>query len=189
MNRRKFLIGVIAGLSVALAGVLVAIVIRTATPAPVAAHQPPPAETARFVGTSSDGRFAVAVVVWNTQAIGYLSAGPGTDVFMKGVVQGDQVQLAGAPGVAMQAMIVDGSLRGLATTGRKGIGFALPLAQPPAGAYLALGTTNGTPVRLGLIVLPDGRQVGSAPAWDQRSATVDYNGTPLTVRAITLQDV
>ncbi|MFE5819991.1 hypothetical protein ACFQ6S_42145 [Streptomyces sp. NPDC056479] len=164
---------------------------ETPADAPDIAVQPD--EQARFIGSSNDGGFSVAVMVWKSKAIAYVSDGSAQEAWLSGTAGGDTLLLTGADGAVLHASVTDGALTGTAAWGQFEIAFTLPAAQPPAGLYHASAVVDGSQVRIGLIVMPDSSQTGiewvdgvpqAAPAWDLEGATVPYRGTELQVKAI-----
>ncbi|MFI1393696.1 hypothetical protein [Streptomyces sp. NPDC020681] len=159
---------------------------------------PQPTEKARYVGISDDGRFAIAVVVWRSEAIAYVSNGTADEAWLSGVAGADRLVLSGDEGAVLDATVQNGTLSGTAAKGQWKTSFTLSKSEAPAGLYRASGTVDGNEVRFGLIVLPDQRQTGTqwvngspkpAPGWDLGDATVPYRGTELRVEPIEPGDV
>ncbi|MFJ4827285.1 hypothetical protein ACIP5L_28870 [Streptomyces bacillaris] len=175
----------------------------TAGDAPVVGETPAafvaPDEKARYVGTSDDGRFTIAVVVWATRAIAHITDGAADEAWLSGTAGGPALLLTGEGGEAVfHGTVQDGTLTGTASRGHWKAAFTLPEAEAPAGLYRAAGQVGDQRVTLGLIVAPDGSQTGiqwtdgkprPAPGWDLEGSTVTFGGTELRVEAIAPHDV
>ncbi|CAM5239831.1 hypothetical protein SMICM304S_06927 [Streptomyces microflavus] len=158
-----------------------------------------PDEKARYVGTSDDGRFTIAVVVWATRAIAHVTDGAADEAWLSGTAGGSALLLTGEDGEAVfHGTVKDGSLTGTASRGSWKAAFTLPAVEAPAGLYRAAGQVGQERVTLGLIVRPDGSQTGiqwtggtprPAPGWDLDGSTVTFGGTELRVEAVAPDDV
>ncbi|MEV4880125.1 hypothetical protein [Streptomyces cyaneofuscatus] len=158
-----------------------------------------PDEKARYVGTSDDGRFTIAVVVWATGVIAHVTDGAADEAWLSGTAGGSALLLTGEGGEAVfHGTVRDGSLTGTASRGTWKAAFTLPAVEAPAGLYRAAGQVGDQRVALGLIVAPDGSQTGiqwtdgkprPAPGWDLEGSTVTFGGTELRVEAVVPGDV
>lgn len=218
MTRIRLLIALITGLAVALTLVVVDIATGfvtggtstavtatapgagaeegTGEPAPEFAEPP----TGRYVGTSDDGGFTVAVIMWDTDVVAYVTDGQSNAAWLTGVYEGDgTLSLSGDGEAGLTASYDQGSFIGTAYRGGWVVRFSVPEVQAPAGIYRASGeTNNGVPVAFGLIVLPDESQTGlewvdgepgAAPAWDLSEASIDHEGTAFQVKPVQPGDV
>ncbi|MDN5916027.1 MAG: hypothetical protein L0I76_13120 [Pseudonocardia sp.] len=144
-----------------------------ATPAHSAPAPPsaPAAPTeAVYAGRSSGDEVTVAIAVRDGAAAGYLCDGTAIEAWLEGTVEGDRVSLSGADGARLSGSIDGDAVFG---TVRADAGqswpFAAEVAPPPAGLYQGEGTVDGTPTRIGWIVLPDGSQVGIATSGGRKN--------------------
>jgi len=221
MTRKQVLIALVSVLSVALATVVTGILTgflpgteQTAASPPVAPPTAPAVsasagpvqviggeqadEQARYVGTSEDGEYTVAVIVWSTSAIAHVTDGASREAWVKGTAGGDQLLLAGMTDAVLNAEVKGGKLAGSATFNQNKVKFSIPQVQAPAGIYRASGEVNGQKVRVGVIVLPDQQPTGiewvngkpsPVRTADLSGQTVHLAGADLRLEAIKPGDV
>jgi hypothetical protein len=132
----------------------------TASPPPPTTPPPAPTRKAVYVGHSSDSEITVAVAVSGEEAAAYICDGDEIEAWLDGTVADDGIELQGRNGTQLTATVSDAAVLGVLTLADEELPFSAAVAGPPAGIYEGKATVDGTPNRIGWIVLPSGRQVG-----------------------------
>jgi hypothetical protein len=157
--------------------------------APAAAPAPTPtvvpaAAIGVFSGLTNTSGIGLSFVLDGGKAVAYVCDGRTFEIWMQGVVNGDQVTMSG-PGNASLTGVANGqALSGRITTSGGQIDFLARQAAPPAGVYKAEIQINGQDAYLGWAVLPDGSQLGAINSGQGVTPapplTIDTSTTPVS---------
>ncbi|MDQ3764194.1 MAG: hypothetical protein M3460_22210 [Actinomycetota bacterium] len=126
-----------------------------ATSAPIAAP-----EQASYAGRTSGNEATIAIAVRNGQAAAYLCDGRQVEAWLEGTITDGRLNLQGANGATATGTVEGNAIFGTVSVNGEQWPYSAQMANPPAGLYQGSGTVNGTPNRIGWIVLQDGSQVG-----------------------------
>ncbi|MDQ4103750.1 MAG: hypothetical protein M3186_08605 [Actinomycetota bacterium] len=124
---------------------------------------PPPVaavEQATYAGRTSGNEATIAIAVRDDDAAAYLCDGRRVEAWLQGTNTDGELTLEGANGARATGTVEGNAVFGTVWVNGKRLPYSARLASPPAGLYQSNGTVNGTPNRIGWIVLPDGSQVG-----------------------------
>lgn len=160
---------------------------------------PPPAveapEQATYAGRTEGKEATIAIEVQGDQAAAYVCDGRRVEAWLQGTITGDELSLEGARGASVTGTLEGDSIAGTVSVGGKQWPYSAQLADQPAGLYQGNGSVNGTPTRIGWIVLPDGSQVGvenkngipePAPVLDPKTLrAVTDDGVRITPQKVT----
>jgi hypothetical protein len=147
-------------------------------------HEPTPV-TGSFVGTVPGTDAFVAVVAGKENVVAYVCDGrAGVAELFTGARSGRSVDLTSADGARLTATIEQGEAGGKVRLASGRYRFSASPANGRAGFYRVLVKTHGQEVKLGWVVLGDGRQRGAktttsvtqAPSLDTASRTTMLAG-------------
>ncbi|MGH3787609.1 MAG: hypothetical protein ACRDRG_13905 [Pseudonocardiaceae bacterium] len=124
---------------------------------------PPPvadAEQVTYAGRTSGNEATIAIAVRDDDVAAYLCDGRRVEAWLEGTNTDGDLTLEGANGAKATGTVDGDAVFGTVWVDGKQLPYSARVASPPAGLYQGSGTVNGTPNRIGWIVLPDGSQVG-----------------------------
>ncbi len=135
---------------------------ETSAPAapPPAAPEQAPQQEATYAGRTSGNEATIAIAVRNGQAAAYVCDGRRIEAWLQGTLEDGRLVVQGARDNRATGTVEDNAIFGTVSVNGKQWPYSAQLASPPAGLYQGSGTVNGTPNRIGWIVLPDGSQTG-----------------------------
>ena len=162
---------------------------------------------ANYVATVNGGGAAVAISVHGNKAVAYVCNGHAVAGWFRGNAVGGKLDLTGKNGATLTVSYRNASAAGSITADGTTYTFSAPMVNAgstvstsgkPPGLYEATGVVDGTTVKAGWIVLPDGSQVGSveydpgsavpptaqAPVLDLATGTASYAGITLVASLI-----
>lgn len=158
-----------------------------APPAPEAAPQ------TAYAGRTSGNEATIAIVVQGDQVAAYVCDGGQVEAWLEGTNTEGQLNLRGDTASATGSVTGDAVFGTVQVQGVQWP-YAAQRAESPAGLYEGRGTVDGTPARIGWIVLQDGYQTGvarigpttrPAPALDPDQLTgVAVNGSTIVPRPV-----
>ncbi|HEY8471972.1 MAG TPA: hypothetical protein VIL37_04985 [Natronosporangium sp.] len=166
----------------------------TAEPSPSPEPTATPTEQAEpltYVGEVDGGGASVAIVIEGEEAVAYVCDGV-NEAWLSGVAADGELRLTGNDGsdAELVGSYDQDSAEGAATAGGVSWTFTIEQVDPPEGLYRIADTIlGGAEVAGGLIVLPDGRQIGvatvdgeagPAPRLDPRTGRVTVGDDPVT---------
>ncbi len=172
------------------------------TPAATASAYVPP--KADYVAAVNGGGAAVAISVHGGKAVAYVCNGHAVAAWLRGKAVGGKLDLTGKNGARLMVSYRKGSATGYIMADGTTYTFSAPAVPPastsgrPPGLYEATATVDGTTIKAGWIVLPDGSQVGSveydptsavpptaqAPVLNLATGTASYAGVTLVASLI-----
>ncbi len=176
----------------------------TAPAATASANQGSAPPKADYVGQVNGGGASVAVSVHGNKAVAYICNGHAVAAWVKGSAENGKLDLTGKNGTRLTVDYGQGSATGSITADGTTYMFSapavhrVPSARMPPGLYEATAVVDGTAIKAGWIVLPDGSQVGSveydpassipptaqAPVLDLATGTASYDGVTLVASLI-----
>ena len=153
----------------------------SASPAPTTAPSPSATESEDggsefpakivYAGRTRDDSAAIAVAVLGERAAAYLCDGRNVESWMRGAVDGDEIELQSKGGAKLEAELDGNRLEGTIEINDEKLRFEIAEAKKPAGLYRA----KGSKTTIGWIVLPDGSQVGIQTTGDESSAAPELD--------------
>lgn len=166
-------------------------VAATPTAEPSPSPQPAPAEEPEpvtYVGDVDGGGASVAIVITGEEAVAYVCDGV-NEAWLNGLARNGELTLTGDD-AELTGSFDEDSAEGEATAGGVSWTFTVEQVDPPEGLYRIADTIlGGAEVEGGLIVLPDGRQIGVAtldgeaapgPELDPETGEVTVGDAPVT---------
>lgn len=165
----------------------------TAEPSPTPEPTEAPVEEQApltYVGDVDGGGASVAIVINGEEVVAYVCDGV-NEAWLEGVADDGELDLTGSNGngAELVANYDEDSAEGEATAGGVTWTFTIEQVDPPEGLYRIADTIlGGAEVEGGLIVLPDGRQIGvasidgeagPAPQLDPESGMVTVGDDPV----------
>jgi hypothetical protein len=142
-----------------------------------------------YAGRIRDDSAAIAVAVLGERAAAYYCDGRNVESWMRGAVDGDEIELESKSGAKLKAELDGNRLEGTIEVDDEKLRFEIAGAEEPAGLYRA----KGSKTTIGWIVLPDGSQVGiqttggeasAAPELDPDAPQVSVDGEQLDAEPV-----
>ena len=124
-----------------------------------------------YAGRTRDDSAAIAVAVLGEKAAAYLCDGRNVESWLRGTVDGDEIELESKAGAKLEAELDGNRLKGTIEVNDEKLRFEIAEAEKPAGLYRA----KGSKTTIGWIVLPDGSQVGIQTTGDESSAAPELD--------------
>ena len=124
-----------------------------------------------YAGRTRDDSAAIAVAVLGERAAAYLCDGRNVESWMRGTVDGDEIELESKSGAKLKAELDGNRLKGTIEVNDEKLRFEIAEAEKPAGLYRA----KGSKTTIGWIVLPDGSQVGIQTTGEESSAAPELD--------------
>ncbi len=124
-----------------------------------------------YAGRTRDDSAAIAVAVLGEKAAAYLCDGRNVESWMRGTVDGDEIELESKAGAKLEAKLDGNRLKGTIEVNDEKLRFEIAEAEKPAGLYRA----KGSKTTIGWIVLPDGSQVGIQTTGEESSAAPELD--------------